>query len=188
MSKPKPADKAAAPRVDSLAHKVIKFLQANPDETLDADIISAKFDVPRAGVHTKLGRYVELGELARTEDLESGKLIYSLGPFAHKPATTAAGAGFPWAPKQPTKRKQRTTFWIDVGTLKIDKGISMPAAKCRAVNWPTLLDKMEIGDSFLLQLEGKYAIMKYLSFYKQATGKTLSTRIVDDGVRVWRTA
>lgn len=49
----------------------------------------------------------ELGELARTEDLESGELIYSLGPFANKPATTAAGDGFPWTPKQFAKRNQR---------------------------------------------------------------------------------
>lgn len=68
------------PQEGSAPWKVLQFLQANPDEQLDADLISAKCDCSRASVHTLMRPAVEAQLLKREEDRGSGELVYSLGP------------------------------------------------------------------------------------------------------------
>lgn len=56
------------------------------------------------------------------------------------------------------------------------------------MDWPALLGRLEVGDSFLLPSEARSAIGSAATKYKKATSRVLSIRVVPDGVRVWRTA
>lgn len=64
-------------REGSVPWKVIQFLESNPDEQLDAEVISAKYDCPRSKVHTLLGEAVQAGSLIRSTDPETGEVVYS---------------------------------------------------------------------------------------------------------------
>lgn len=61
----------------SVPWKVIQFLDSNPDEQLDAEIIAVKYGCPRSKVHTLLGEAVQSGSLARSTDVETGEVVYS---------------------------------------------------------------------------------------------------------------
>ncbi len=78
------------PQEGSAPWKVIQFLQANPDEQLDADIIAVKCDCSRANVHTLLRHAVEANLLKREEDRPTGELVYSLGAAAAAQLPTSA--------------------------------------------------------------------------------------------------
>ena len=61
----------------SVPWKVIQFLDANPDEQLDIELVSAKYDCPRSQVHTLLSGAVQAGALARSTCRDTGEVIYS---------------------------------------------------------------------------------------------------------------
>lgn len=199
---------AYTPREGSVAWKVIQFLQANREEQLDADLISAKCDCDRRNVHTLLGPAVQAELLARREDMESGELVYTAGKVT-TPAPAAGGfhgwlerkgqasaegrgqrgAPPPAIPAPPDAEKKRSApFYIDVSTVQIDKGVPIPGRGARAIDWAPLLGKLEVGDSFLLPSAAKSAIGTAMKAFKDVTGKELSSRKVEDGIRVWRTA
>lgn len=171
------------PREGSVAWKVIQFLQANRDEQLDADLISAKCDCVRANVHTLLGPAVQAGLLKRSEDFPSGELVYSAGSGAALPPEQPSTATAP----APAKRTLAAPFRIDIGTVQIDKNVPLPGRR-QPMDWTPLLGKLEVGDSFLLPNAAKSAIGTAMKAFKDATGKELCSRKVEDGIRVWRTA
>lgn len=196
------------PREGSVAWKVIQFLQANRDEQLDADLISAKCECVRANVHTLLGPAVQAGLLVRDEDLESGELVYSAGNGAALPPEKPTASPFhAWLERKgqdsaegrpqrrsppptipappPAKRAPSAPFRIDVSTVQIDKGMPMPGRKS-PMDWTPLLGRLEVGDSFLLPGAGKSAIGAAMKTFKDSTGKVLASRKVDGGIRVWR--
>lgn len=198
------------PREGSVAWKVIQFLTKNPEESLDADIIAAKFEADRRNVHTLLGPSVQAGLLQRAEDMASGELVYTRGGAAapsseavpSQPATGFHGwlerqgessaegraprrAAAPAAPATPPQKKRNGPFWIDPKAVQIDKDVPM-AVRSTAIDWSPLLDALEVGDSFLLPAAAKSAISTAMKAYKDATGKVLASRKVEDGIRVWR--
>ena len=199
------------PREGSVAWKVIQFLQANRDEQLDADLISAKCDCVRANVHTLLGPAVQAGLLVRTEDVPSGELVYSAGSGAALPPEQPTASPFhAWLERRgqdsaegrpqrhlprptnapapaPAKRAPAAPFRIDVGTVQIDKNVPLPGRR-QPMDWTPLLGKLEVGDSFLLPAAAKSAIGSAVKVHKDATGMQLTTRTVDGGIRVWRVA
>ena len=196
------------PREGSVAWKVIQFLQANRDEQLDADLISAKCDCVRANVHTLLGPAVQAGLLVRSEDVPSGELVYSAGSGAALPPEQPTASPFhAWLERRgqdsaegrpqrrpptipappPAKRAPSAPFRIDVGTVQIDKGVPLPGRR-QPMDWTPLLGKLEVGDSFLLPAAAKSAIGSAVKVHKDATGMQLTTRTVDGGIRVWRVA
>lgn len=69
-----------------LPMRVIEFLRANPEESLTAMDVAAKFDASRKNVHTLLARAVENGMLIRSRD-DDGDYIYTPGPAIHTHAT-----------------------------------------------------------------------------------------------------
>lgn len=170
------------PREGSVAWKVIQFLQANRDEQLDADLISAKCDCARANVHTLLGPAVQAGLLVRSEDVPSGELVYSAGKGAElppqKPTPTVSA---------PARRSPAAPFRIDVGMVQIDKGVPVPGRKT-PMDWTPLLGRLEVGDSFLVPAAAKSSIGTAVKAHKDSTGMALTTRTVDGGIRVWRVA
>ena len=200
------------PREGSVASKVIQFLAANPDEQLDADLIAAKCDCDRRNVHTLLGPAVQACMLMRTEDMESGELVYSAGAAIPVSGGQPPGRGFhgwlerkgeasaegrvsrrtasaapaPAASETPSA-KRASPFWIDPSTVQIDRGVPMPSrGGARAMDWNPLLARMDVGDSFELPAGAKSAIGTAMKAFKDATGKVLSARKVEGGIRVWR--
>lgn len=196
------------PREGSVPFKVIQFLTANPDEQLDADLISAKCDCDRRNVHTLLSSAVQAGLLHRAEDTSTGELVYTVG--SGEPAKTPAMGGFhawldrkgqqseeapsPRRAAHPPKlmqqdagdKKRSGPYWVDTAAVRIDKGIPMPSRGAKAIAWAPLLDQLAVGDSFQLPDEAKSAIGTAMKAYKDSTGKTLASRKVDGGIRVWR--
>ncbi len=194
------------PRAGSVAYKVIQLLAANPDEQLDAGLIAAKCDCDRRNVHTLLGPAVQACMLMRTEDMESGELVYSAGAAIPVSGGQPPGRGFHgWlerkgqasaegrAPRQAAplattapEKKRSAPFWIDASTVRIDKGVPIPGRGTKAIDWAPLLGQLAVGDSFLLPATAKSAIGNAMKAFKDSTGKTLASRKVDGGIRVWR--
>ncbi len=196
------------PREGSVAWQVLQFLQANPGEQLDADLIAAKYGCVRANVHTLLGSAVRAGLLVRSQDQASTELVYRLGNGAALPPEKPTGSPFhAWLERKgqdsaegrpqrgsppPTipapaaaKRAPSVPFRIDVRTVPIDKGVPMPGRR-QPVDWTPLLGRLDVGDSFLLPDAGKSAIGTAMKAFKDSTGKVLTSRKVDGGIRVWR--
>lgn len=183
------------PREGSVPWKVIEFLTTHPDERLSADDVSCKFDVPRGYVHSLLGRAVATGALARTEDLADGELLYRLGsghpqvapkPGRHPTLTIGASADSA-ADAAPAPRK---SFWVDVATVEIRSDVPVPEKTTarRQVDWPALLGRMAVGDSFALPAAGAASLRKAMTdAHKTTEGVKFMARLIDaDSVRCWR--
>lgn len=107
----------------------------------------------------------------------------------------AIGRGAPAAPQlpppqtpEPAKPTRRSApFWVDIATVRIDKGVAMPG-RGKSIDWTPLLDRLEPGDSFLLPQGAKSAIGTAMKAFKDASGKSLASRKVEGGIRVWRVA
>ncbi|WP_284410450.1 hypothetical protein [Acidovorax sp. SUPP3334] len=188
-----------------------QFLQAHSEEKLDADLIAAKCDCDRRNIHTLLGPAVQAGLLTRAEDLESGELVYRAGKVALNVPEQPGSGGFhgwlerkgiasaegravprsessappPTAPA-PQARKQSPRFTMDARAVPIEKGVPLPSG-VKVMDWSPLLDKLEPGDSFLVPYAARSSISTAVKAYKDATGKTLATRTLEAGIRVWRT-
>ena len=198
---------AYVPREGSVAWKVVQFLQANRDEKLDADLISAKCECDRRNVHTLLGQSVQAGLLVRVEDPSSGELMYSAGTGAALPPEAPTTSPFhawlerkgqgsaegrahrrsspPNAAAPAAKRTPSAPFRIDFSTVQIDKGLPVPGRR-QSLDWTPLLGRLEVGDSFLLPAAGKSAVGTAMKAFKDSTGKVLTARAVEGGIRVWR--
>lgn len=199
---------AYTPREGSTAWKVINFLNSNPEEKLDADVISAKYDCTRANVHTLLGPAVQAGLIDRNEDLASGDLVYT-AKMPHPAATgfkgwlernhmqsaegraprsskDSAGTPPPVDVKSPRKSPSKA-FRMDLSAIAIEKGVPLPAGKAPQLDWFPLCDRLMVGDSFQLPAEARSSISSYATKFKRDTNRVLSIRVVPEGVRVWRT-
>ncbi|MBF9263596.1 hypothetical protein [Paracidovorax cattleyae] len=202
---------AYVPREGSAAWKVIQYLRANPDERLDADVISARCDCGRASVHTLMGPSVEAKLLKRQEDLESGELVYSLGPARTELAklaperkssfhgwlerkglqsqeglpTRSAATPATGAPAA-TRRSPAAPFVVDLATIKVEKSVPLPSRRA-TMDWTPLLDQLEVGDSFALPAAARSSITGAIKAYKDATQRELTSRTLGDEIRVWRT-
>ena len=66
------------PQADSLAAQVCAFFIRNPDEELDVEGISDKFDTNLKNVHTQLARAVDADLLVRSRS-EDGEYLYTKG-------------------------------------------------------------------------------------------------------------
>lgn len=180
------------PREGSVPWKVTEFLTTNPDEYLTADDVFAKFDVARGRVHTLLTPAVAAGILARTEDIGSGELHYRLGG-GHPLVTARQGRhptlnDAPAAPAQDKPRRQR--FWVDVATVEIRSDVPPPQGSTgpRRVDWPALLGRMSVGDSFTLPAAATGSLTKAIAAAHKATQgvRYLAQRADADLVRCWR--
>ena len=94
-------------RKKGLAHKVVEFLTACPEECLTRDDIGVKFGVSPAAVHTQLVEAIASGALVREENLEDGELVYRLGKGA-----------------LPKARRRRIE--IDINAIEIRRGVPVP--------------------------------------------------------------
>lgn len=176
-----------APREGSVAWRVIEFLTTNPDESLSAEEVSIKFGCGRTSVHSSLGPAAATGALKRAKDLKGGKLVYTLGngvpgiaavPARH-PVAGAAAIDHALAGKKKPRR-----FWCDVSSIVIDKDVPMPSSY--GMDWFSVFDRMQPGDSFALPMQAKASVSNASTSYKKAKGIRLVIRKADGGLRVWR--
>ncbi len=83
------------PRAGSLAHRVLQFLVANPDEELFAADISIKFDVETKAIKPCLVGALTAGAIVLRKD-DAGRAAYTLGPdqsWRERLAPSAANDG-----------------------------------------------------------------------------------------------
>lgn len=180
------------PRADSLADKVCRYFMRLPDEELLTREIAANFDVEVKNVANNLRLAVEASYLTVDGTVYSaGKniagFIQALSNGVQQAGDSVAGTPPP-APSERPRKSPSKAFRMDISVVAIDKGIPMPAGKTPSMDWTPLLDKLGVGDSFLLPLEARSAIGSAATKFKQSTGRVLSIRSVPDGVRVWRTS
>lgn len=182
----KPA--AYQPREGSIAWRVIRFLAANPDESLTADDAGIKFECASSAVHTSLGPAVLAGVLTRTEDLGSGELVYRLGKGAPareaKPAPDAVGVALT-APLP----HRRGASYVDTAAIEIDKGVPLLSKRAgQQTDWAGLLQRMEPGDSCALPLRVRSSLSKVVHVVQSRTPGRYQVRKIDgQTLRLWRT-
>tara|TARA_R110002012_G_C11525874_1_gene599985 strand:- start:534 stop:776 length:243 start_codon:yes stop_codon:yes gene_type:complete len=76
---------------------------------------------------------------------------------------------------------------IEIDGIKIEKNIPIP----KRGKWKELLFAMDIGDSFLVPLvsddtKHEAALMRS-NIFNASSGVKIKSRVMDDGLRVWRT-
>lgn len=204
------------PKPESLAHKVCSYFVRLPDEELLSREIAANFNVSPDNIAAQLSLAVEAAYLTRDGSVYSAgsdlKTFEAALLSGDKPAASSgfhrwlerkgetsaegrpsrapkADAGTPPpAPRETPRKSPGAAFRMDLSAITIDKGIPMPAGKTAVVDWPALLNRMDVGDSILLPAEARSAIGSAATKFKKSTGRVLSIRTVADGVRVWRTS
>lgn len=71
--------------------------------------------------------------------------------------------------------------------VKIEKGIPMPAGKSKKMVL-SLVEKMAVGDSFILNDAPSYAhTQSRIQYARKKVGVKLIVRKVEGGFRIWRT-
>ena len=181
---------AYTPREGSVPWKVIEFLTTNTDEFLTADCVAAKFDAPRNRVHTLLALAVEAGTLRRDEDMGAGELCYRLGN-GH-PLVTARPARHPtlWPGRDAAvdaAPARRPRFWVDVATVEIRSDVPpKDLTRPRQVDWPALLGRMAVGDSFELPVAAAGSLRKAVGTAHKGGTCRFKVSADADVVRCWR--
>lgn len=184
MSRSQPAT-LRAPK-DSIAWRVVDFLQANPSEELGRSDVAAKFDIDASEVDYELRPAVDSGHIVREQN-DNG-LVWRLN-------YSKRGNPKPFAPSLVAARKAaraaRKPVVIDFAGLVIEKGIPLvDNSRAGTSAWEKLLDRMEAGDSVLLALEARDAAAHAYAAYRRKHPDTkFSVRKVgNEQCRIWRLA
>lgn len=180
-------------RGDSLAARVIGFFQNNPDEELDLEAITEKFDATRGNIHTLLAPATQAGALVRDRN-KDGDYIYKAGknlPAAPNGQTVADP--FTKPAKKAHSGHQAPRKVLDIDKLKVEEGIpyTLDSAHKGASKWQPLFDKLtKPGQSIAIPGDMRGAVgaaagkvnktKKHGSFRVAMTGP--------DTARIWRIA
>ncbi|UCU92663.1 hypothetical protein [Hydrogenophaga taeniospiralis] len=203
------------PRADSLPDKVCRYFVRLPNEELLSRQVAANYDVSVSNVGVNLKLAVEAGYLTVDGSVYSaGPNLNKFEAAIQSGAKAATSSGFhrwlerngessaegraqrrgnsdagtpPPAQGDATPRRLSKAFRLDLSSIAIEKDVPLPAGKVPAMDWPALLGRLEVGDSFLLPSEARSAIGSAATKFKKATSRVLSIRVVPEGVRVWRT-
>lgn len=183
--------RAYTPRPDSLPARVINFFAHNPDEELDLEAISDKFDVTRGNIHTQLGDAVDTGMLVRSRNAD-GDYIYTSGknaPGVHDRGGVNMDAVHKRQTVKPTKAEKPAPPQLD--QVVIEDDIPLPGVASRVKqDWLPLIKKLQPKQSFKLPLDCKYMVAKAMTDAHKAELGTYTMRTFPETkeLRVWRTA
>lgn len=186
MSRQTPASKK--PRKDSIAWKVVDFLEGNPAEELTRHDIAEKFDIDPAQVDDALRSVVVTGHIVRelnSESVSVWRLNFSRKGIPKPFAISLAEA------KKVRRAKRKTSVAIDFSSLVIEKAIPLvDNSRTGTSEWEKLLGRMEAGDSILLPIDARDAAAHAYAAYKRKHPVTkFSVRKVgQDNCRIWRLA
>lgn len=178
------------PREGSLASQVLGFFVNNPDEELDLEAITEKFDASRGNIHTLLGGCIDAGLLVRDRN-KDGEWIYKPGRAGPKEvdmdrvhktkAKPKATSGF----KAPRKD-------IDLSALTVDDDVPYTTARDKGHNkWQPMFDKLtKPGQSIALPLEVQGAVAAVANKINKlkTQGTYRVAKVNATTCRVWRIA
>lgn len=172
-------------RKDSLAWRVVDFLEANPSEELTRHDVSAKFDIDPVAVEDALRTAVSSGHLVRELNTDS-VLVFRL-------KYSRSGVPKPFAQSLAEVRKatRKPAVVIDFASLVIEAGV--PIIENKSGNggaWPALFDRMNPGDSIQFPIDAKDALSHAQYAYRKDHPSVRFTvrKYGSDHCRIWRTA
>jgi hypothetical protein len=176
-----------APRPDGLPARMIAFFQHNPDEELNLEDISEKFDATRGNIHTLLAEPMRLGLLARIQN-DDGEYLYKRGtalPTERQAAPTTSAK--PARKSAPYMRKT-----VDFAALQVEEGIPYASEQRKGENkWHPLFAKLtKPGQSVAIpgELRGAVGAAAAKLNRTKAHGEFRIAMVDRDTARVWRTA
>jgi hypothetical protein len=172
-------------RKDSLAWRVVDFLEANPGEEITRHDVSAKFDIDPVAVEGALKTAVSSGHLVRelnTDSVLVFRLKYSRGGVPKPFARSLAEA---------RRATRKPSVVIDFASLVIEANV--PIIENRNGNggaWPALFDRMNLGDSIQFPIDAKDAVSHAQYAYRKdhPTVRFTVRKYGNDHCRIWRTA
>lgn len=176
------------PRKDSIAWKVVDFLEGNPAEELTRHDIAEKFDIDPVQVDDALRSVVSSGHIVRelnSESVSVWRLNFSRKGIPKPFAISLAEA------KKVRRAARKIPVAIDFAALVIEKEVPLVDNSRKGTSeWEKLLGRMEAGDSVLLPIEARDAAAHAYAAYKRKYPVTrFSVRKVDQGsCRIWRLA
>lgn len=156
MTKPLPTF-----RPDSLSARVVNFFAHNPDEELNLEDITEKFDATRGNIHTLLSKALEADLVVRDRDVD-GAYVYRAGKAllvnaAHAVEAVAAadadaekfsaivvsGGTTPPAKKASAKGYNSPRKVVDLDALTVDEDVPFKPRRIAGTNkWQPLFDKL----------------------------------------------
>lgn len=173
---------------DSVAWRVIDFLQANPTEELTRHDVAAKYDIDPVQVDDKLRPAVNSGHLIREVNADSvlvWRLNYSKRGTPKPFAVSLAAA------KKAARARRRSRVVIDFASLVIEEGLPVIENRpTRGGEWGALFGRMKAGDSVLFPVEAKDALSHAQFAYRSKNPGVMFVirKIGTTHCRVWRTA
>lgn len=187
-----------SPRADSIAGMVIGFFRNNPNEELDLDAITQKFDATRGNIHTLLGGAVDSKMLVRERNVD-GDYIYKAGPALQSGVDIDRAHGKPPAPeaKPTTKRASPSGYTaprkdIDLSALTVDEDVPYEGSCLKGQDkWQPLFDKLtRPGQSIALPLDLRGAVGAATQKINKlkTNGSFRVAKVNADTCRVWRVA
>lgn len=170
-------------RNDSLAWRVVDFLEANPGEELTRHDVSAKFDIDPVAVEGALMPAVNSGHLVRELNTDS-VLVFRL-------KYSRTGVPKPFAQSMAAARKatRKPPVVIDFESLVIEAGVPIVEnTPGKGGVWTALFDRMKPGDSVKFHREARDALSHAQYGYRKDNPRAKFTiRKVDaEHCRIWR--
>ena len=177
---------AKKPRKDSVAWRVVDFLEANPSEELTRHDVAAKFDIDPVQVDDALKQVVASGHIVRELNAESVSVwrLNFTRTGVPKPFALSVGAA-----KKAVRAQRRPPVSIDFDALVIEEGIPLVVnVPQKRGQWDRVFGKMRPGDSFQLALEAREAVAHAQANYRKLHPSTRFTirKTGPEHVRVWR--
>lgn len=173
---------------DHLAWRVADYLNANREEVLTRADVAAKFGVDASMVDTLMAPAVAAGFVKMDRGTADGnvwrrpKRLRNAFPAPFTPSLAAVARA--------SRTHRRAATLLDIGSIKIERGIPIPNPVRRAKVWDALLSKMQPGDSFVVPDHARDAVSHAkLDYQRRVKGVRFTVRKIDDTqTRVWRTA
>ena len=173
---------------DSLVAQVVAFFQNNPDEELDLEAISEKFDATRGNIHSQLAKGLEAKALNRVKN-DEGEYIYTAGTeIPKKPVQKIVDIDAVNRLRMSTKP---TLALPSVGDVQIDDDIPLLSGRAATKqDWTPLLTKLKVGQSFALPQRAKAILTKNITDLHKSSDSKFTTRLLkaEQQIRCWRTA
>lgn len=173
---------------DHLSWRVATYLQSNPSEVLTRGDIAAKFGVQSSMVDTMMSPAVAAGFVKLDTGTADGNVwrrpmrMRSTFPMPFTPSLSAAARS--------ARATRRAGAQLDLGSIRIEKGVPIPDAVRRGQKWDHLFAQMEIGDSFAVPAFAHGALGHAKVEYQRRTpGTRFTLRKIDETeTRIWRSA
>lgn len=114
------------------------------------------------------------------------KLVYVTGS-GRPPQPTQRAPSVPAHRPFGARPTPQARYWVDTGTLAIEKNVPLPSAR-NLIDWHGLLSRMEVGDSVAVVKAARASLTKAITErHKRADGGKFVLRNIGDGHRMWRT-